>query len=126
MRDLPEADDYEELLERDWVKARFRKSADYGAVLRGDSADPGDYSEPRQFDATVLTSSLRTVHSDLSKKRFLETKPGETEPVSRFHKLDPKGVCNTIRAGTASDHGAFTSPRPIHPFGHQGEGVCAV
>jgi DNA (cytosine-5)-methyltransferase 1 len=38
------------------------------------------------------------------------------EPVSRFHKLDPAGICNTIRAGTASDHGAFTSPRPIHPF----------
>ena len=36
--------------------------------------------------------------------------------MSRFHKLDPKGVCNTIRAGTASDHGAFTSPRPIHPY----------
>ena len=35
--------------------------------------------------------------------------------MSRFHKLDPDGVCNTIRAGTASDRGAFTSPRPIHP-----------
>ncbi len=71
---------------------------------------------PREFDATLLTSSMRTVHTDLSKKRFLETQPGDTEPVSRFHKLDPEGVCNTIRAGTASDHGAFTSPRPIHPY----------
>lgn len=25
------------------------------------------------------------------------------------------GICNTLRAGTASDRGAFTSPRPIHP-----------
>ncbi len=49
-------------------------------------------------------------------RRFLATKHGDTEPISRFHKLDPKGVCNTIRAGTASDRGAFTSPRPIHPF----------
>jgi DNA (cytosine-5)-methyltransferase 1 len=30
-------------------------------------------------------------------------------------KLDPDGVCNTLRAGTGSDRGAFTSPRPIHP-----------
>src|SRR5208283_5422746 len=44
------------------------------------------------------------------------TRNGDTEPVSRFFKLDPDGICNTIRAGTASDHGAFTSPRPIHPF----------
>jgi DNA (cytosine-5)-methyltransferase 1 len=116
LRDIPEADDYEELLHRDWVKARFKKSTDYSAPLRGDEDDPGDYSTPREFDASLLTSSMRTIHTDLSKKRFLETEPGDTEPISRFHKLDPRGVCNTIRAGTASDHGAFTSPRPIHPY----------
>jgi DNA (cytosine-5)-methyltransferase 1 len=116
LRDIPEADDYEELLHRDWVKARFKKPTDYSAPLRGDADDPADYSIPREFDASLLTSSLRTVHTELSKKRFLETRPGDTEPVSRFRKLDPKGVCNTIRAGTASDHGAFTSPRPIHPY----------
>jgi DNA (cytosine-5)-methyltransferase 1 len=116
LRDIPEADDFEELLHRDWVKARFKKSTDYSAPLRGDKTDPDDYSVPREFDATLLTSSLRTVHTDLSKRRFLETRPGDTEPVSRFHKLNPEGVCNTIRAGTASDHGAFTSPRPIHPY----------
>lgn len=116
LRDIPEADDYEELLYRDWVKARFKRSTAYSAPLRGDAEDPEDYSKPREFDPSLLTSSLRTVHTDLSKKRFLETQPGETEPVSRFHKLDPDGVCNTIRAGTASDHGAFTSPRPIHPY----------
>jgi len=115
LRDIPEADEYEELLHRDWVKARFKKPTGYSAPLRGDKTDPDDYSAPRVFDASLLTSSLRTVHTDLSKKRFHETRPGETEPVSRFHKLDPKGVCNTIRAGTASDRGAFTSPRPIHP-----------
>ena len=115
LRDIPEADDYEELLHRDWVKARFKKPTDYSAPLRGDKLDPDDYSVPREFDASLLTSSLRTTHTALSKKRFRQTAPGDTEPVSRFHKLDPDGVCNTIRAGTASDRGAFTSPRPIHP-----------
>ena len=115
LRDIPEADDFEELLHRDWVKAKFKKPTDYSAPLRGDETDPDDYSVPRKFDSSLLTSSLRTIHTDLSKKRFRETAPGDTEPVSRFHKLDPKGVCNTIRAGTASDRGAFTSPRPIHP-----------
>jgi len=64
----------------------------------------------------MLTSSMRTIHSPLSKKRFKATPSGETEAVSRFLKLDPDGICNTIRAGTASDRGAFTSPRPIHPY----------
>ncbi|PCR36678.1 DNA (cytosine-5-)-methyltransferase, partial [Klebsiella pneumoniae] len=31
-------------------------------------------------------------------------------------KLSMNGLCNTLRAGTASDRGAFTSPRPIHPI----------
>jgi len=116
LRDLPEADDYEELLKRDWVRARFKMPTGYSAPLRGYEADPEDYSAPREFDSTLLTSSLRTIHTELSRKRFSETNQGDTEPVSRFHKLDPNGICNTIRAGTASDHGAFTSPRPIHPY----------
>jgi DNA (cytosine-5)-methyltransferase 1 len=116
LRDLPEADDYEELLDRDWVRAQFATPSGYAARLRETEKDPRDFSTPRTFDAAVLTSSLRTVHTPLSRSRFAETKHGDTEPVSRFHKLNPNGVCNTLRAGTASDHGAFTSPRPIHPF----------
>jgi DNA (cytosine-5)-methyltransferase 1 len=104
--DLPEADDYEELLERDWVEATFAKPSKYAKALRFGTGK----------SLNLLTSSMRTIHTPLSKKRFKATAPGETEPVSRFLKLDPDGVCNTIRAGTASDRGAFTSPRPIHPF----------
>ncbi len=105
--DLPEADDYNELLERDWVEAKFGRPSDYAQALR---------QSPTSRGREVLTSSLRTIHTALSRQRFKATRHGETEPISRFHKLDPKGICNTIRAGTASDRGAFTSPRPIHPF----------
>ena len=42
-------------------------------------------------------------------------KPGTTEEISRFLRLHPEGICNTLRAGTASDRGAYTAPRPIHP-----------
>ena len=106
--DLPEADQFEELLERDWVLAKFGKPSAYAAKLRSSDADR-DGSE-------LLTSSLRTVHTALSQRRFSATAHGAMEPVSRFLKLDPAGLCNTIRAGTASDRGAFTSPRPIHPY----------
>ncbi len=116
LRDLPEADDYAELLERDWVRARFKAPSEYASRLRDGMNDPGNCATPREFDSGLLTSSLRTVHSELSQRRFAETKHGDTEPVSRFFKLDPGGICNTLRAGTASDRGAFTSPRPIHPF----------
>lgn len=113
--DLPDADDFEVLRDSDSVNAKWRTQSAYARRLRGLDADPQDFGYERQFDPNVLTSSLRTEHTALSKKRFLATEHGKTEPVSRFHKLDPKGVCNTLRAGTDSARGAFTSPRPIHP-----------
>ena len=57
---------------------------------------------------------MRTNHTDISRRRFAETEPGKVEPISRFFRLPPNGVSNTLRAGTDSARGAFTSPRPIH------------
>ncbi len=116
LQDLPEADNYPQLNYQDSVQAKFTKASKYGEKLRDCSLDNGDYSYPRQYDKKLLTSSLRTKHTLESIQRFEATLPGNTEPISRFLKLDPNGVCNTLRAGTASNHGAFTSPRPIHPF----------
>lgn len=116
LRDLPEAENFPELTAGDTVKARHGEPSRYALMLRGLTNSDDDYSHPRLYDRELLTSSARADHTPLSRKRFGATPHGETEPVSRFHKLDPKGVCNTLRAGTASDRGAFTSPRPIHPF----------
>lgn len=114
--DLPEAENYVELLHRDWVIAEYSKPSDYAEVMRGMKTAADDYAYPRQFDARILSSSLRTNHSETIRQRFQETPQGEREPISRFHKLHPSGVCNTLRAGTDKYKGSFTSPRPIHPI----------
>lgn len=114
--DLPNADDHDDLVKTDSVRIPFETSSPYAKQLRGLDNDPGDFAYARNFDCNVLTASLRTDHTDLSRQRFAATECGKTEPVSRFHKLNPEGVCNTLRAGTGSDRGAFTSPRPIHPY----------
>jgi DNA (cytosine-5)-methyltransferase 1 len=129
--DLPIIENYPELLQQDAVKADFGEPSFYSNQLRqrgatrarvsraSESAPYGrvkdDYSYPRCYDSTWLTSSLRTQHTAQSMARFAATLPGKMEPISRFYKLDPQGVCNTLRAGTASNRGAYTSPRPIHP-----------
>ena len=100
----------------DNVLAKFGDPSDYAARLRGLVRDPLDYSRSRPFDEKLLTSSTRTVHTAASVERFAATLPGETESISRFLRLHPEGICNTLRAGTASDRGAHTSPRPIHPL----------
>ena len=103
--DLPEVEEYDELSERDWVDAKFGRPSEYAKTL----------SMANGKRTPQLTSSLRTVHTPESRKRFTKTRHGCVEEISRFLKLDPAGYCNTLRAGTASDRGAFTSPRPIHP-----------
>ncbi len=113
--DLPEVENYPELLERDWTVAEYGKPSDYAAVLRGLRVLEDDYSHIRQHVA-ILSSSLRTKHTVESMKRFEETPPGTREKTSRFHKLHPDAVCNTLRAGTDKHKGSFTSPRPIHPI----------
>jgi DNA (cytosine-5)-methyltransferase 1 len=114
--DLPDIDRYSELEDSDTVdNAHFGKPSVYARTLRGIIDDNDDFSYPRNWNSSTLTSSMRTKHTALSQDRFSATAAGKVEPISRFLKLDADGLCNTLRAGTGSDRGAFTSPRPIHP-----------
>ncbi|MCC2972667.1 DNA cytosine methyltransferase [Massilia sp. IC2-476] len=113
--DLPDANRFKTLLTKDCVQTEWSTTAEYARRLRGLESDPKDFSYPRIYDTTLLTSSLRTEHTKLSQDRFRATAHGKTEEVSRFRKLPPDGLCNTLRAGTDSARGAFTSARPIHP-----------
>lgn len=113
--DLPDADQFDALLETDSLPIRWVTRSSYALQLRGQAKDTANYSYPREFDQNHLTSSMRTLHTALSRQRFKATSAGSTEPISRFFKLDLDGICNTLRAGTDSQRGAFTAPRPIHP-----------
>ncbi len=114
--DLPNAEDFDTLWHQDFVSAQWETTSSYGRKLRGFDRDPDDYSYSRHFDPSLLTCSIRTRHTSSSRSRFAATKQGKTEPISHFRRLDPDGLCNTLRAGTDSARGAHTSPRPIHPW----------
>jgi DNA (cytosine-5)-methyltransferase 1 len=114
--DLPDAEKFDQLWHQDFVATQWDTTSNYARVLRGLTVDPHDYSYPRAFLTNLLTCSARTEHSLSSRDRFATTISGKTEPISRFHKLEPTGLCNTLRAGTDSARGAHTSPRPIHPL----------
>jgi DNA (cytosine-5)-methyltransferase 1 len=115
LSDLPDAERFARLKTTDEVGvAKFGKPSTYAQVMRCETADDWMYGYKRKWNRNSLTSSMRSNHTDISRQRFAETAPGEVEPVSRFLKLDPNGISNTLRAGTDSARGAFTSPRPIH------------
>jgi DNA (cytosine-5)-methyltransferase 1 len=113
--DLPDADTFEELTKTDSVKTgNWGKPSIFASEMKCLTNDAWHFGYVRDWKASLLTSSARTEHSDISKRRFSETAQGETEPVSRFYKLSASGISNTLRAGTDGARGAFTSPRPIH------------
>lgn len=113
--DLPNADDFDDLVASDAVATEtFGEPSGYAAELRCRTNDAWHFGYVREWVPALLTSSARTGHTDISRLRFDETEPGTVEPISRFFKLSVRGVSNTLRAGTDGARGAFTSPRPIH------------
>ena len=120
--DLPNADDHDEL----WRSDRYRldtsrldradeEAGAFARALRGLCTNLGDYSYPRQWDRTEITSSMRTAHRLKPRQRMDRTAPGEFEKKSRLYRLDGGGLCPTLRAGSGYDRGSYTAPRPIHP-----------
>jgi DNA (cytosine-5)-methyltransferase 1 len=115
LADLPDVEVWGELMTSDSLAYPVGQCASaYARRLRCTTDDAWYYGYVRNWDPKKLTASMRTVHTDISRRRFAQTREGEVEPISRFFKLPRNGVCNTLRAGTDSARGAFTSPRPIH------------
>jgi DNA (cytosine-5)-methyltransferase 1 len=113
--DLPDAEKFPALAQTDIVQtSRYKKPSNYAAELRGLTDDAWHFGYMREWNSSYLTSSARTVHTEISQRRFGKTEPGSVEPISRFFRLSPDGLSNTLRAGTDGARGAFTSPRPIH------------
>lgn len=121
--DLPNLDDFAALHDRDSVLlseailARSQAAASlYARQLRDLSPDPANFGYPRHWQPEELTGSRRTRHTAESSERFARLGPGEQDRISRFRRLDWERRCYTLRAGTGSERGAHTSPRPIHPI----------
>lgn len=115
LNDLPDADGFQTLIESDSVRTNnYGKPSTYAAELRMLQNDAWHFGYAREWNPAALTSSARTSHSSISRQRFTETTTGGVEPISRFFRLSPDGLSNTLRAGTDGTRGAFTSPRPIH------------
>jgi DNA (cytosine-5)-methyltransferase 1 len=113
--DLPDVENFDALWLGDSVITNgFGSPSDYAAELRCITNGAWHNGYVRNWRPALLTSSARTEHSEISRRRFSETEPGTVEPISRFFRLSAEGIANTLRAGTDGARGAFTSPRPIH------------
>lgn len=75
----------------------------------------GCSSALEKLKAGFVSGYFETIHSEKVTKRYSETRPGETDKVSRAKKLSWDGLCPTLRAGTGADKGSHQAVRPLHP-----------
>lgn len=116
IRDLPSLDEHPDMLERDWTNYGDPKQCSpYARVLRGLDLDPSDYSHPRGWDRSKVTCSAAVRHRADIAALYAATVPGTMVPGHKLPKLHPNGLAPTLRAGSESEHGSYTAPRPVHP-----------
>lgn len=111
--DLPDADRFPALIESDSVRiARLKKPSPYAAELRCLTNDAWHFGYVRKWQSGFLTSSARTMHTDISRRRFSETEPGSVEPISRFLSF-PRPVCRTRCVPVQMEHEALSPARVL-------------
>ena len=75
----------------------------------------GDDAAMKRLKRREVSGFLGTRHTPEVLERFASVAQGDTDQISRCHRLDPNGFCPTLRAGTAKEKGGFQAIRPLHP-----------
>lgn len=114
--DLPSIEKHDELFKTDLIPYDKKPRSRYAKIARGLEVDLSDRSIPREWDSSTCSCSTRTNHAPKSVALYAATEPGTVSPGHKLPRLDPNGVCPTLRAGSDSSRGSYTSPRPIHPI----------
>lgn len=81
-------------------------------VIPNGVGDP--FTIDRCLEKRQVSGCLGTIHEKDVVARFSLLLPGEKDPVSKATRLDSRGFCPTLRAGTGPDRGSYQAVRPIH------------
>ncbi|AEM49543.1 DNA cytosine methyltransferase [Stenotrophomonas maltophilia] len=116
LRGLPDVDEDWQDEEASWRKVRAYEQGEFEKRLFG--IVPNGVGEPealRRMKSRLVSGFLGTKHMPETVLRFSKLSSGEVDSVYRSPRLDPRGFCPTLRAGTNSDRGSYQAVRPIHP-----------
>lgn len=100
-----------------WRKVRTDIDGEFGSRVRAHVPHGVGHSTTlNMWNLKKITSGcIATHHETETIKRFANIEPGKTDKISRGLRLDPNGLCPTLRAGTDSERGSYQAVRPIHP-----------
>lgn len=118
--DIPSPHEHELKSSKFFGWTRYKTSSfdmsDYALKMR--AMPPKGLGSKLSLDRLIhgeISGIINTKHTQSVIERFSETRPGETDSISRYPRLSWGGHCPTLRAGTGSDKGSFQAMRPIHP-----------
>ena len=90
--DIPDADQFPDLLTADVTSATYGEPSLYAAILRGEAL-VDHFGHIRPHDPSLLTSSMRTNHTQKSIDRFKTTPPGTTGATSPVGTIWAHALC---------------------------------
>jgi DNA (cytosine-5)-methyltransferase 1 len=100
-----------------WQSVKEPDDSHFGTRLKahippnvGDKASIAKYREKR-----LVSGFFSTEHTPSTVARFKLLASGKADKVSKSVRLDPKGYCPTLRAGTGPEKGSYQAVRPVHP-----------
>lgn len=118
LQGLPQKIEPHWLREEDgWRKIKKVVEGDFGSKLHGQIPDGVGDAEAitRLEEKSEVSGCLGTRHTKQVLDRYSKIKQGKIDHVSKSRRLDPKGFCPTLTAGTGSDKGSYQAVRPLHP-----------
>ena len=100
-----------------WKKITKNVEGDFGSKLYGQIPDGvGDKKAiTRLKEKNEVSGCLGTRHTKKVLDRYSKIKPGEIDHISKCRRLNSKGFCPTLTAGTGKDKGGYQAVRPLHP-----------
>jgi DNA (cytosine-5)-methyltransferase 1 len=102
--------------EQGWQRVRYNGTGYYADRLAGHvPAGIGDPASRERLEARgEVSGCMGTRHTPEVEARYGALAPGGKDEVSKSVRLNPRGFCPTLRAGTGMDRGAYQAVRPIH------------
>lgn len=76
---------------------------------------PSSYASRLRAGNGLFSGHRATAHTEKTVQRFSTVRPGQMDKVGRHPRLDWRGQCPTLRAGTGAEKGSYQAVRPIHP-----------
>lgn len=99
-----------------WAKYKSKAASKYAKSMRSvPNKEIGWDLAKLKIKENEISGNFETLHTKDVIERFSDVLPGKQDTISKFPRLDWKGKCPTLRAGTGSDKGSYQAARPIHP-----------